>query len=172
MKMVRWAMRSLALSLIFLATASAGELSNRRAPGFSLPDVELKQHDLYDLRGKVVLLEIMKTDCPLCGPTAAVMEQMKKKYGDKIGVLSIVLPPDTQVTVRAFANRHVLTYPILFDCGQVASSYLKTSPARPRIHLPHLFVIDKEGMIREDWESELAVRTPDELSAEIEKLLK
>lgn len=172
MKMVRLAMRSIALFLMLLTAVSAGELSNRRAPGFSLPDMDLKQHDLYDLRGKVVLLEVMKTDCPLCGIMASVLEDMKKKYGDRIAVLSVVIPPDTQLTVRAFRERHKLTYPTLFDCGQMASSYLKVSPSRPRIHLPHLFLIDKEGMIRDDWQSESAVQTPAELTAEIEKYLK
>ncbi len=165
-------MRALTLLLLSVFAITAGDLSNRRAPGFSLPDVELAQHDLYDLRGKVVLLEVMKTDCPLCGAMADVLEQMKQKYGAKLAVLSIALPPDNQITVRNFVGRHKLTYPILFDCGQVTSSYLKVSPARPRIELPHLFVIDREGMIREDWGSENAVRTPAELSVEIDKLLK
>lgn len=165
-------MRTITLLLLSAFTLAAGELSNRRAPGFSLPDLELAQHDLYDHRGKVVLLEILKTDCPMCGAMADVLEQVKQKYGTKVSILSIALPPDTQITVRNFVGRHKITYPVLFDCGQAASSYLKVSPSRPRIDLPHIFVIDKQGMIKEDWGSENAVRTLDELSAEIDKLLK
>ena len=43
---------------------SADQYSNRRAPGFSLPDLNHKQYDLGDYRGRVVLIDIMKTDCP------------------------------------------------------------------------------------------------------------
>ena len=44
-----------------------------------------------------------------------------------------------------------LSSPILFDCGQVAASYLKITPQNPSIQVPHFFVIDGEGMIREDY---------------------
>ncbi len=46
--------------------ATAGELSNRRAPSFNLPDGRLQRYDTQDLRGKVVLLEFMSTTCPYC----------------------------------------------------------------------------------------------------------
>ena len=36
---------------------AAGELSNRRAPGFSLPDSNINYHDLGDYRGKIVLVD-------------------------------------------------------------------------------------------------------------------
>ena len=49
------------------AALSAGPLSGRRAPGFALPEVvTFNYHDLYDYRGKVVVLEFMRSDCPAC----------------------------------------------------------------------------------------------------------
>jgi hypothetical protein len=53
----------------------------------------------------------------------------------------------------------------------VAASYLKVSPARPRIELPHVFVIDGTGQIREDWGSENTMQTLEELSAVVDRLL-
>jgi len=41
--------------------------------------------------------------------------------------------------------------PILFDCGQVASSYLQASPSNPNFQIPHVFLIDAQGMIRNDF---------------------
>ena len=55
------------LYLSALTMLAAGELSGRRAPGFALPDLNLNYHDLADLQGRVVLLEIMQTTCPHCG---------------------------------------------------------------------------------------------------------
>ena len=55
--------------VLTLILASAGVLSAqpaRRAPGFSLPDLDYKQYDLADYRGKVVVLDIIQTACPKC----------------------------------------------------------------------------------------------------------
>jgi peroxiredoxin len=149
----------------------AGELSGRRAPGFSLPDVNLKQHDPQNYRGRVLIIELMKSDCPVCKYTAKLLAKAQQKYGDKIAVLGIALPPDNLNTVKAFMEAEKISNPILFDCGQVAASYLKVSPARPRIELPHVFVIDGTGQIREDWGSENTMQTLEELSAVVDRLL-
>jgi peroxiredoxin len=145
------------LGWFFLAILLAGslvaadELSGRRAPGFSLPDLNLKQHDLADYRGKVVVLDFMKTDCPHCRTLARLLEEVKAKYGYKVAVLSVVTPPDTQNTVLTFIQTNFVTTPVLFDCGQMAASYLKVTPQNPTIDLPHLFIIDGEGTIRHDY---------------------
>jgi peroxiredoxin len=130
---------------------AAGELSGRRAPGFSLPDVNLRQHDLGDYRGKIVLVDIMQTACKHCQTFVRTLEEVKAKYGPKVAILSVVNPPDTLDTVQRFVSRQFVTTPVLFDCGQMAASYLKVTPQNPGIVLPHLFIIDGEGMVRNDY---------------------
>jgi peroxiredoxin len=129
---------------------AAGELSNRRAPGFSLPDSNLKQYDLQDYRGKVVVLNFMRTACPHCATFSKVLGQVEQKYGEAVQVISIVNPPDNQKTVQQYQTANELSTLMLFDCGQVTASYLKITPQNPTIHVPHFFVIDVNGMIRED----------------------
>ena len=117
--------------LVLAAAAwASGELSDRRAPGFSLPDSDLKYHDLYDYRGKVVLLNIMKTTWPHCSSFSKVLAQLQNKHRGRLQVLSIVnAPPDNQRTVAQYHSRNNLQDSvILFDCGQVAISYLKLTP--------------------------------------------
>ena len=46
------------------------DYSNRRAPGFSLPDSAFEQHDPQDYRGKVLLVDVMLTTCPICNQLA------------------------------------------------------------------------------------------------------
>ena len=47
-----------------LALAASGELSNRRAPGFALPDPTYQHYyDLQDFAGMVVIVDIMSTRC-------------------------------------------------------------------------------------------------------------
>ena len=48
-----------------------------------------------------------------------------------------------------YIGKYKITSPILFDCGQVAFSYLK--PTSASIQIPHVFLIDAQGMIRNDY---------------------
>jgi peroxiredoxin len=153
---------------------ASGELSGRRAPGFSLPDLHLQQRDLQDYRGKIVLLDVMQTTCPHCARLADILEKVHAKYGDKVAVLSIVNPPDNQGSVARFTEEHTITTPMLFDCGQVAVSYLKATPQNPKVNVPHLFLIDGQGMIRNDFAYGFDTKNifeGDGLDAEIDRLL-
>ena len=167
-------MRVLALLLaIALLLPAAGESSNRRAPGFSLSDSKFHQHDTQDYRGKVLLIEIMLTTCPVCNRLADTLVQVKKKYGEKVAMISIVTLPDTFTDADKFAAWHGATWPIVFDSGQVIASYMEMTPANPTVHFPHLFVIDGDGMIRNDYgATDDASLTLDKISAAIDPLLK
>jgi len=153
---------------------AAGALSNRRAPGFSLPDSTMKQHDPLDYRGKILLLEFMQTHCPTCKMQSGVLEQIKAKYGAKIQVLSVVVMPDTIDNVKAYIKDNNITSPILFDCGQMTASYLNITPQNPTVKFPHLFFIDANGTIRQDFDSSDAGKgrvNAKTVAAELDKLL-
>jgi peroxiredoxin len=134
-------------------------LSGRRAPSFSLPDARLQQHDILDYRGKWLLLDFMKTDCPHCKELSKKLEGVMARYGGKVGVLSIVLPPDNQQTVVRYAAETRTTSPIVFDSSQVAVAYFKATPQTPGFDTPHLFAIDPNGMIVRDF-GQAAVEAP------------
>jgi peroxiredoxin len=152
-----------------LALFAGGEFSNRRAPGFSLADSHFQQHDPQDYKGKVLIVEFMQTTCQICMRLTDSLLQVQGKYGNKIGILSITTLPDTYQTGDKFAAEHKVTWPILFDSGQVMMSYLKVTPANSRVGFPHLFIIDGTGTIRDDFEGTEDVAA---ISAEIDKLLK
>jgi peroxiredoxin len=158
------------------ALMGANEFSGRRAPSFSLMDTNMKQHDILDYRGKVLILEFMQTKCEKCQTlTKSLESRVKAKFGDSVGILSIVVPPDTIADVKKYISVFKVTSPILFDVGQVASSYVKATPDRPAMYFPHVFLIDAKGDIRMDWQWISPglypdVLTGDRLVAEIEKL--
>jgi peroxiredoxin len=162
------------LLLSAVCTFGAGQLSGRRAPGFSLPEAPGKQHDPQDYRGKILIIDFMQVTCEHCVTFSAILEQARARYGDKIAILSIVNPPSDAKGVADFIAQHKVKSPILFDCGQVAYSYLKPDPASPTITIPHVFLIDAEGMIRSDFaygNDTLEIFTGKGLFAEIDKLL-
>jgi peroxiredoxin len=137
---------TIAASLVCASILFAAEAS-RRAPGFSLPDSKARQYDLADYRGRPVILEFMQTTCPHCNAFASVLAEVQQKYGDRVAILSVVNPPDDQGKVTAYTASHKITYPILFDCGQVAYSYLRM----PSFDIPHVYLIDANGGVREDF---------------------
>jgi peroxiredoxin len=142
-------------ALLFAASAVAsaqGYYSNRRAPSFALPDSNFKRYDLLDYRGKWLLIDFMRTDCPHCKALTKVLEKAKLKYGVKVAVLKIVLsPPDTQATVAKYVAENKVTSPIVFDMGQVAASYFNATPQKASFDTPHLFIIDPQGKIVQDF---------------------
>ncbi len=138
------------LSVLLLA-AAVGAQTPRRAPGFSLPDSNGQQTDLADYRGKIVLVDIMKTDCAHCGSFARKLEQAQKDYPGKVVVLAIAPAPDNPTTVAKFTAANGVTYPILFDCGQAVYSYVRPNPLRPTIELPRLYIVGPDGMILRDF---------------------
>jgi peroxiredoxin len=167
-------MRSYVLTLVgAVVLLAAGDYSNRRAPGFSLADSHYQQHDPQDYRGKVLIVDIMSTQCMTCLKLAEMLVAVKAKFGDRIGILSVVTLPDNQGTADRFAKDYKVTWPIVFDSGQMITSYLRVTPTNPQVHFPHLFLIDGEGMIRNDFDgTEDKLMSVESLSAEVEKLLK
>src|SRR5437764_10667441 len=142
------------LSLALAATLplAAQSLSGRRAPSFSLPDSTMAQHDLLDYRGRWLLIDFMKTDCPHCMALSKVMETVHQKYGAKVALLSVVqAPPENQLTVAKYVNETgAKSATIVFDQGQMAVTYFKATPSNPGFDTPHLFIINPNGMIVRD----------------------
>lgn len=173
-------MLRVALSLLAaagLALGASGELSNRRAPGFALPDPTYEHYyDLQDYAGKVVIIDIMSTRCPHCLLTSTTLEQVKSRYGGKVAILEVVLPPDNRDTIAKYVQTSNITVPVLCDMGQMTASYFKATPTTMQhFEVPHLFLIDQKGMIRNDFAYEETTRNIFEgpgLFAEIDRLLK
>jgi peroxiredoxin len=120
----------------------------RRAPGFCLVDTSGQWRDLYDYRGKVVIIEFMQTTCPHCASFVPQLSAIAQKYADRVQILAIALPPDNPKSMIDFVNGHKITYPVLLDMGQVAGSYVRV----PNLHFPRVYLVDADGMIRGTWE--------------------
>ena len=140
-------MRKILLPLLCAAGLWAAD-GPRRAPGFALPDAKMLVHDLGDYRGRPVVLEFMLTTCPHCIAFVPVLEKVQEHYGDRVAIVTIVNPPDNMTTVNQFVAKHGITYPVLFDMGQAAYSYV----LRQSFSQPQLYLIDASGMIQRHYE--------------------
>jgi thiol-disulfide isomerase/thioredoxin len=120
----------------------------RRAPGWALVDSTGKMHDLMDYRGKVLVLEMMQSTCPHCAAFADILAQVPQKYGDQVAIVAVAsIPQDNAETVKQYVAGHKVTYPIVFDAGQMQYSYI----LKGRVDLPYVYIIDQSGNIRGDY---------------------
>jgi peroxiredoxin len=130
------------------AALFAGEHTGRRAPGFALPDSKMAVYDLADYRGKVVVLEFMSTTCPHCAAFTDVLNKVKETYGDKVAILAVAnARSDNTQTVGKYLVEHNISYPVVFDEGQMAYSYF----LKFTFDNPYVFLIDGQGIIRNDF---------------------
>lgn len=164
------------LLLLTLSALSllAGPATGKRVASFTLPDATGRYYDVLDFRGKVLLVDIMKTDCAHCQTFTKTLERVKARYGDRITILSVVNPPDDPAKVANYIAKYKVTSPILFDFGQATAAMLKITPQNPSISLPHLLVVDANGIVQSDWpfsDAQKAIFEGDGLFAIIDKLL-
>ncbi len=138
----------LACVWIVSAPAFAADIP-RPAPetSFSLPDG--RKINLNDYRGKIVVVEVMLTTCPICQRTSTVIEKLYEEYGDKgFQPLGIAMNDDTGDLVSDYVKEHNITFPIGFAPRDVALSLLQYSMMNAQMFFPNLVIIDREGVIQ------------------------
>lgn len=125
----------------------------KKAPNFTLPNLEGKKVSLYDYLNKddvkYVVLEWMNPDCPYCtrvhesGIVGDMLENVRNMTDGKVVHLEInsthYMSPEK---TKKYLKEHGIESTALMDnSGKVGKTYrAKTTP--------HMFVIDQEGIIR------------------------
>ncbi|TYR82547.1 thiol-disulfide oxidoreductase ResA [Priestia megaterium] len=112
-----------------------------QAPNFVLTDLQGKEHQLSDYRGKGVFLNFWGTWCKPCEKEMPVMEQQYAKYKQEGVEILAANVGETNVAVQQFVNRYKLSFPIVIDKD---SQVLQAYGVDP---LPTTFLIDKDGKI-------------------------
>ena len=113
-------------------------LLDKRAPDFSLPGAKLA-----DLAGEIVVVEFWTTWCGPCAMSAPDLEKLHHKYAAQ-GVHVVGISEDDDASaIAAYARDHALTYPLVHDAdGSISRAYFQAA-------LPTLFVIDRDGVVRD-----------------------
>jgi peroxiredoxin len=118
----------------------------RQAPAFELSSFEGTTVKLSDYKDRIVVLEWINLECPFVQyhyNKAGTMTALAEKYKDK-GVVWLAINSTSHTTPEAnrdFAGEHKLPYLILDDrSGKVGRLY-------GAVTTPHMFIIDKNGVI-------------------------
>lgn len=117
-----------------------------KASDFTLKDLDGKTHALKDLKGKIVVLEWTNKDCPAWRGRLDVLKKTAETYRKK-GVVWLHIDStfkQDEAASKEYMQSNKVTDPVLVDRdGKVGHAY----DARTT---PHMFVINKDGMIAYD----------------------
>lgn len=110
--------------------------------------VDGRRVDLAQMRGKVVLVDFWGTHC---GPCVAELPRIKAAYdkfhGQGFEVIGISCDTD-QKELQEYVQQHEISWPQYFDGKQQADNKFTVEFGIDGI--PHMFLVDKEGLLRFD----------------------
>jgi peroxiredoxin len=130
------------------------------APGFELPDTELKLRTLDEFRGgKIVLSFIVAASSPVCEAELCTLRDSWKEISD-LGAKIISISNDGPFANKAFAEKHNFNFPLLGDyTSKTIRDYGILMP--DLLHIKDynaakrsVFIIMEDGKIGYKWVSE------------------
>jgi peroxiredoxin len=137
---------------LFSNMALAKELKvGKKAPAFTLTDVDGKEHNLKDYLGKYVVLEWINYDCPFVKKhyNSGNMQSLQKKYTAK-DVVWLAINSSAPGKQGNFENAEIKRRSA--EHGAAFTAYLKDDDGRVgkwygAKTTPHMFIIDPKGKI-------------------------
>lgn len=131
------------------ATTPASSAANSGSPkdttveiaDFTLNDLAGKAVNTADVRkGKILVLKFGATWCPPCTRQIPHLNKVAATYPDKVAVIEVD-KEEPAAKVKAHAQQHKITYPVLLDeTGKISKVYHVRG-------IPAVIVADKNGKI-------------------------
>lgn len=116
--------------------------SNAQAmPPFLVNDLNGQVVSTAQLHGKVAIVNFWATWCPPCQEEIPEMMELQKEFQGKLQIIGVSMDDDPAATVKQFADKIGMNYPIVMGSDGLADEY-GGIPA-----LPTSFVVDPEGRV-------------------------
>jgi peroxiredoxin len=110
-------------------------------PVFSLADLEGKQYQLAELKGKVVVLNFWFIGCSPCRKEIPELNALAEKYAGRDDIVFLAIALDKKEQLQQFLQQHPFKYAIVAE-GKKASVQYDING------YPTNLVVDKEGIVR------------------------
>ena len=142
---------------------SSPDLVHKMAPPFARADLNGRQVDLKQYRGKVILLNFWATWCAPCQVELPRFNTWQQKYGpDGLQVMAISMD-DGDGQVRRTVRRLRLDVPVLMGDAKLGEAYGGV------LGLPITFLIGRDGVVVAKFKGETNL---DALETRVKELLK
>lgn len=148
----------LILTFVFLTAGAPSpwgidELVGKKAPDFTLKDMNEKAVSLSSLKGTIVLINFWATWCPPCRAEMPSLNKLYREFRDKNLVVLAVSTDRSSQSVKEFLDKRPVDFPVLMDSDNKVSRQFKV------FSLPTTFLLDRNGTIlqrylgEEEWDS-------------------
>ena len=140
-----------------LVGSSSGLAVGDPAPKFTLKDQHGKTISLGDFAGRknVVLYFYPKDDTPGCTKESCTFRDQYTAFTD-IGAEVLGISSDSEQSHLKFAEKYNLPFPLLSDAGGAVRQQFKVPKSLGLLPGRVTFVIDKKGVIRHVFNSQLS----------------
>lgn len=148
--------------MIVLPMEERAQLTGQRAAAFTLKSLNGDEMSLADLRGKVVVMDFWATWCPPCRKELPELEKLHRELSVE-GVVFVGVNDEDSGTVKSFVSKNSYAIPVLMDSKrQVHRRYGVRA-------IPTLFIVDREGTIRQHF---IGSRSQEQIRAAILEVAK
>lgn len=111
----------------------------------SVTDMNNEQVRPADYKGRVIMYNLWASWCQPCRNEIPDFIELQEQFGnDGLVILGVSLDKDSLDTVRRFADRHKMNYPVFYAGDQGETIIKKIGNFRG---IPTTLVIDREGQI-------------------------
>ena len=154
------------IGMTFLTGCGSDSATPQAAEGtfkdFTLKDIDGNEVSLSNFKGKVIILNFFATWCPPCRHEVPDFVEIYNEYKDD-GLVIVGIAQDREgvSTVKPFAQKNNITYPVLVEDGSANKIY---GPIRA---IPTTLILDKEGNIVNKF---IGFREKSVFESEIKKL--
>lgn len=135
------------VALVSTLGLSAGDVP-REAPALELKTTDGKVVSLADLKGKVVAVLWISTDCPHCQETCEAFAPIYSEFASQgLEIMAMAVNPRAPANIDSFKSKHGVNFPIGVSMRSDWVRFADLSVmARP--YVPYMMLVDRNGVIR------------------------
>jgi len=137
-------MRWLIMLIMVVSVINCKNKDIKRAPNFTLEDLQGNKHSLSDYADEIVVLDFWATWCAPCRVEIPHLKRIQNKYKEKGVVVIGVAVSDRKDRVRDFVQQMDINYLILMGTNRVAQTYKIKA-------IPTTYVLDRGNLIHKKF---------------------
>ena len=166
-----------ALNLLMMAMPPARAATlPRPSPDFAINLGQGKQVRISQYKGKTVVVAFILTYCSHCQKAIGVLSKMQKEYGARgLQVLASATEDMAAAALPSFLRQFDPPFPVGLNTTAEFVTYMQ-HPTMLQLYMPGLVFIDKDGLIRAQYEGRDAfleeTSVEKNIRAKVEEMLK